>query len=130
MAEVVEKIAIKVIQTGTVVRNHESGVKGVVIDDPFEVCGPNEVPVVYEGTTLYGGTDVEKLELIGPENAQADFVKCGAGRGEEACIFLTIGPEGPECQRFGSLRNALIARKESMTAQREPSQLYPACQLT
>ena len=114
-----------------VVRNKKTGKKGVTVDDlpaPLDCCLPEETPVVYEGETVVVGTLTEDLEVIGPENAIADLKKCGAGT-DKCCIFLTIGREGPECQRFGPLRFQLIMRKEQMRAQREPVELYPACQL-
>jgi len=112
----------------TVVVNKE-GLMGVVINDSFGCCSSNEVPVVYEGSSTFCGTDIRELKIIGPENAQADMKKCGAGEGEECCIFMSIGPEGPMCERFGGLRFTLMARRNSMNAKREPTQLFPNCQL-
>jgi len=123
-----EKLSLGVIQTKTLVKNKE-GITGVVVDDPFGCRGSGEVPVVYEGTTHFKGTNFEDLEIIGPENAIADLKKCGAGLGKDTCIFLIIGSKGPECQRFGELRYDLITRKSSMIANREPTELYPKCQL-
>lgn len=115
---------------GTKVKNKKSGELGVVVTDPYGCCAPQEVPVQYEGTTAYLGTDVSILEDLGPENAKADLMKCGAGQEKECCIFLVVGSNGPECQRFGPLRNTLISRKDKMAAQREPTELFPACQLS
>ena len=117
------------METGTVVVRKD-GTKGIIINDSFNCCGPNEVAVVYEGSTAFLGTDVEDLEVIGPENAKADMEKCGAGKGEECCIFLTIGSNGPGCERFGSLRDSLIFRRSQMRAKREPDKLFPNCQLS
>ena len=114
---------------GTLVRNKNTKVVGVVVDDPFNCCSEKEVPVLYEGVTFSSGTFPENLEIIGQENAQADLEKCGAGQGENCCIFLVIGETGPECERFGSLRTSLIF-KEGMVAKREPAQLFPNCQLS
>lgn len=63
-------------------------------------------------------------EQPGPE---ADFVKCGAGRGAECCKFLLAGPDGAECGRFGSLDNLL--RSRPMIAARIPAEPFPLCQL-
>jgi len=90
--------------------------------------GPDEVSVVYDNSTTAIGTDWQTLEVIGPENAVADPKKCGAGRGEDCCIFLTGGSNGFICERFGSLRWSLIFR--TMNAKREPSELYPRCQFS
>lgn len=121
----------KKMNLGTKVKNKETGELGVVVTDQWNCCGPGEVLVVYEGTTASHGTDLNLLEYLGPENAKADLRKCGAGQGgEKCCIFLVVGSNGPECQRFGPLRNTIIFRKDKMAAQREPSELFPACQLS
>lgn len=115
------------IREGTLVRRKEDGKPGVAVTDPFNCCSDNEVPVVYEGSTAFLGTDEDKLEAVGPENAVADLTRCGAGRGAECCKFLVVGADGPECQRFGRLRYTLMFN-HAMTAQREPLELFPACQ--
>jgi hypothetical protein len=112
-----------------VVRNKATDCIGVICRDlpgPLSCNGPDEVSVVYDGTTCASGTDYRELEIIGPENAVADLEKCGAGRGEETCIFLVVGSRGAECQRFGSLRWDLIFR--TMNAKRNPDRLFPHCQ--
>ncbi len=111
-----------------VVRNKETGSIGVTCEDlpgPLSCNGPDEVSVVYDGTTVASGTDYRELEIVGPENAVTDLNKCGAGRGEEACIFLVVGAG---CQRFGDLRWDLIFR--TMRAKRHPEKLFPKCQLS
>jgi hypothetical protein len=113
----------------TVVRNMKDGRLGVVVYDNYGCCSEDEVPVVYDGTTYFSGTDRNLLEVVGPENAVAEPKKCGAGRGAECCKFLVMGPGGFECQRFGEMRDALIF-KSDMTAQRQPAELYPMCQLS
>ncbi|MBI2624777.1 MAG: hypothetical protein HYW70_00335 [Candidatus Nealsonbacteria bacterium] len=118
------------IGIGMVVKNKVTEKKGVVVDDPFGCCASFETPVAYEGSTsLFIGTDTKDLKVIGPENAKADLMKCGAGQGKKCCIFLVVGSSGPECQRFGDMRLDIIFRKDKMTAQREPTKLYPNCQL-
>lgn len=122
-----DKISIQ-----TVVKNRQSGKIGVVCPDlggMLSCCTDEEVPVVYEGTSVSCGTLFDQLEIIGPENAGADLKKCGAGQGENCCIFLTVGTNGPECQRFGNLRWDLVFRKSSMASKREPTELFPGCQL-
>jgi len=59
------------------------------------------------------------------DHTKPDPIKCGAGRGEECCIFLTAGSKGFECERFGSLRDMLISR--TMNAKRNPEEPYPQC---
>lgn len=72
-------------------------------------------------------TDPSTLTVLGPENAVPDPKRCGAGRsGGDACIFLTVGAGGFQCERYGSLRWALIFN-EGMRARRRPSEPYPGC---
>lgn len=113
----------------TVVRNKKSGSVGVVCPDfcgVLSCCTDDEVPVVYEGTSVPCGTSFDQLEIVGPENAVADLKKCGAGEGENCCIFLTVA-DRPQCQRFGDLRWSLVFR--NMSAKRNPAKLFPDCQL-
>jgi len=114
-----------------IVKNNKTGSIGVTCSDlpgPLSCNGPDEVSVVYEGTTCASGTDYRELVIVGPENAVADLHKCGAGRGEEACIFLVVGSNGAGCQRFGNLRWDLVFR--TMSAKRHPDKLFPKCQLS
>jgi hypothetical protein len=113
------------------VRNTETGERGVVVNDfpgMLRVCDHTEIPVVYEGSSGFFGTDYQKLEYIGFEEAVPDLQRCGAGKGEECCKFLTAGPGGLVCERFGQFRNTLLF-KNDMTAKREPVELFPACQI-
>ena len=52
---------------------------------------------------------------------------CGIGRGEDCCIFLTVGANGFCCERFGSLHDTLVARQPGMSAKRMPTDPYPYC---
>jgi hypothetical protein len=116
-----------------VVLNKKTGKKGVTVDDApgmLYCCSDEETPVAYEGDTAFMGTLTKDLKVIGPENAVADLKKCGAGKGKQCCIFLSVGRNGAECERHGSLRFDIIMRKEKMSAQREPTEPYPKCQLT
>lgn len=110
---------------GTKVRNTETGKHGVVVDDIMNCCSSDETPVVYEGETGFLGTDTNNLEDLGPENAQADLHKCGAGKGADCCIFLTGNADGPHCERFSSFRNHLIFK--TMRAKRHPAEPWPEC---
>ena len=112
----------------TVVRRKSDGATGVVVNDNFGCCLPSEVPVVYHGTTSFLGTEVSDLEEVGPENAAADFRKCGAGQGAECCRFLVGGAGGAECARFSSMRDRIIF-KSDMNAKRDPSEPYPECMI-
>lgn len=117
------------VQPGMVVRS-VGGKTGVVIDDEFGVCSGNETLVVWEGTDFGLGSPTEDLEIVGPENAKADLKRCGAGRGEQCCIFLTVGMDGPECARHTGLRTTILVHARGMNAQRYPLEMYPNCQLT
>jgi len=57
-----------------------------------------------------------------------DPKKCGAGQGEKCCVFLTLGPNGFQCQRDGEMGNFLFSRND-MIAKRAPIHSYPDCQL-
>lgn len=117
------------IEPGTVVKNKISGAMGVVVKDSFGVCDGEETAVIYEGTLYSVGTETSHLEVIGKENPKADLKKCGAGKGKERCIFLGIGPNGPQCKRFSSLRGFLLSKRSDMIAKRVPTKLFPKCQL-
>ncbi len=114
----------------TVVRRKDTGETGIVCPSLgiLNCNGPDEVSVVYAGSTAAIGTDRALLEVLGPEEAIADFVRCGAGRGKDTCIFLAAGAGGPSCERFGPIRWNLIFR--TMRAERNPEQLFPDCQLS
>lgn len=111
----------------TRVRRKSDGQLGVVVNDNFDCCLPTEVPVVYDGSTAFLGTDRANLEDLGPENANADLHRCGAGKGAECCRFLTVGAEGACCERFSPFRDSLIFK--DMNAQRNPSEPYPKCMI-
>ena len=112
----------------TIVRRKSNGALGVVVQDRFNCCTPSEVPIVYHGTTLFLGTEIDDLEEVGPENAVADFRKCGAGQGAECCVFLTGGAKGADCERFGTFRDTLLF-KSNMNAKRNPAEPYPECMI-
>ncbi len=112
----------------TVVKKIKTGEVGVVVSDHFGVCTSNETLVVFDGDTFAIGTSTDKLEVVGPEKAVADFKRCGGGKGKECCMFLAADAGGFCCERFGSLRYSIIF-KDGMTAQRHPARLYPECQL-
>jgi len=113
------------MKTGTRVLNTESGKIGHVINDSFRCCGDNETLIVYEGTSCGFGTDQSLLEETEQIEHIPDLEKCGAGRGGECCIFLTVSGDGPCCERFTSLRDNLIFK--TMTAKRDPPEPYPLC---
>lgn len=105
----------------------KGGRRGVTAPDFMSCCLPIETPVIWSGESAFEGTDTDTLTVIGPEDAKADFHKCGAGREAQCCKFLTGGPLGACCERFSGLRYTLIF-KSGMSAQREPIEPYPACQ--
>jgi hypothetical protein len=111
------------------VLNTKTQQKGVIIDDlpgMLSVCHPDQVLVVYEGTNTGEATDYKDLAITGTEEAVADDRKCGVFNGTDCCRFLTIGADGPECERFGASRHSLIFHER--TAQRNPVEPYPLCQ--
>lgn len=117
------------ITTGRKVRNTKTGALGVTVDDFMTCCTPWETPVVYYGTDSFLGVPTEDLEDMGPENAIADYDRCGGGGGANCCIFLTMGSEGKFCcERHASLRYHLQFKRREMVAQRAPVSAYPDCQ--
>lgn len=114
------------MQAGTRVKNTETGKFGRIVADVYGCCDDTEEAVVYDGVSAFLGTDREILELVPEEVSQTpDMEKCGAGKGEECCIFLTVGGDGPCCERFTSMRDALIFK--DMNAKRNPKEPYPEC---
>jgi hypothetical protein len=114
----------------TLVEHVPTGRRGATVSDLASACGPDEVPVVYDGETAFEGTSTAEIKVLGPDDAVADLVRCGAGRGAECCIFLVVGAGGPECARFTrGLHWTLVFRREQMQARREPRALYPGCLL-
>ena len=112
------------------VKNTKTNMVGTTCPDMSGMLacnGPGEVSVVYDGDGYANGTQETVLEVIGPENAVPLAEKCGAGKGEECCIFLVMGAKGFECERFGSLRWDLMFRSRSMSAKREPKEPFPHC---
>ena len=103
------------------------GRTGTTCPDCMSCCAPDETPVVWDGEDSFEGTPTSTLTILGPENARPDPSRCGTGRGKDCCIFLTVGAEGFECQRFSSLRFGLMFRKSTMSAQRQPTPPYPGC---
>ena len=72
---------------------------------------------------------VTQAEIVRPPNPYPH--KCGAGRGEACCIFLTAGGGGFHCERFGPLDEALRHRAPTMNARRIPGDEtpYPDCMI-
>ncbi len=56
------------MQIGMIVRNIITKKKGVVTNDTFGVCSPEQIFVVYDGTYSSTYTHRENLEIIGSEN--------------------------------------------------------------
>ena len=112
----------------TLVRHIPTGKIGVVVSDFMACCTDSEVPVVFDGTNSFAGTLEGDLKVLGPEQAIPDFKRCGGGQGARCCRFLVAGARGLECERFGHLRYMLIFKRD-MTAQRDPTALYPSCLL-
>jgi len=113
------------MKVGTAVLNKETGIKGHVIIDSFRCCLDKEELVVYENTNCGLGTNRNLLEVITEEPHIPDIEKCGAGKGEECCIFITVSGKGFMCERFSELRDSLIFK--TMNAKRDPIEPYPEC---
>lgn len=118
------------IKSGHVVEDKQTGRKGVTWDDKYDVCADWETPVFWDGEQSFLGTNTETLKDLGLEQAIPDMKKCGAGLGVSCCIFLVVGSDGPECQRFKSMRFALEYKRDTMTAKRRPVAMYPDCMMT
>ncbi len=108
------------------VRHTPDGRTGTVCPDLHNSCGPDEVAVVFDGINGFDGMPETDLEDLGPENAIPELDACGAGKGDDCCIFLTVGPNGFDCERYSSLRWSLIF-KSGMSAKRNPTEPYPQC---
>lgn len=119
----------------------KDGKRGVTVPDFMGCCAGWETPVVwllpvelrgqpseaYAPGKSFVGEPTQKLTVIGPEKAEADPAKCGAGT-TECCIYLTVGAGGFACERFSDLRYTIMFRKEKMNAQYDPVVPYPRCQ--
>jgi len=113
------------MEIGTRIKNRETGEFGHVIRDTFRVCGGTEFLVVYDGTNTGLGTNASLLEPIPGFMPVPDPRKCGAGREADCCIFITVGTDGPCCERFTVIRDDLIFK--TMHAARNPEEPYPEC---
>lgn len=107
------------------VRCTEDGAEGFAIRDSFQCCDEYEELVVYDNTNVGCGTLKSLLVEIPFIVPIPDLKKCGAGKGDKCCIFLTVGKDGFNCERFTELRDALIFR--TMNAKRDPKEPYPHC---
>ncbi len=116
------------MEMGTVVKSRESGLLGVVCPDlpSYLRCGdPGDITVQFQGTPATLELPPSDVEIIGMEDPVPDYKKCGSGLGENCCIFLVVDGGGFRCERHRSLRWRLIF--STMTAKRNPGELYPAC---
>jgi hypothetical protein len=110
------------------VRNLVDGRTGVTVPDHWRDCKPSESVVHWHGESVVeAGVLDSDLELVGPESPVANAAACGAGRGRDCCIFLTVGIHGLECDRHTTLRADILIRKPGMSAQRQPDEAFPAC---
>lgn len=116
----------------TVVRHRQNGQVGMVSVDLsgfMSVAQPGQVPVRFEGQEWLEAVDAGQLQVVEQVQVQPDLARCGAGQGAQCCIFLTGGPDGPSCERNGSMHMALQVRRHNMTARRLPTQVWPKCML-
>ena len=114
----------------TRVRVRSTGQTGTVCPDLQGMLtdSPDGVPVVIDGMGTSQEASPSDLDDLGPENAVADEA-CGRGKGADCCIFMVFGPDGFQCERFGSMRWTLIFKKAEMASQREPIAAYPDCKV-
>ncbi len=117
------------IPIGKIVRNKRTGEIGFTVPDNYGCCLDDEALVNYEGDYFADGTKFKDLEIIEVEMPKADPEKCGMGKLEKCCIFLVVDANGFRCERFTSNRQSLTLRKDKMTAQRHPKEMYPKCQI-
>jgi hypothetical protein len=68
----------------------------------------------------------EKFILL---TKQEYTIGCAAGQGAACCRFLVAGADGIECARNTVFHDQLVARGDTMVAQRTPTAPYPQCQL-
>jgi len=59
---------------------------------------------------------------------QADFKRCGVGRGAECCAYLVAAGSGAECGRVG-MKTTIDGLVHRMNAKRQPVEAWPDCQL-
>lgn len=111
------------MKTGTRVKR-DDGKLGMVVDNFMGSCDADEIPVVYDGSTYFDGTNEGRLTDLGIPDHKPDVKKCGGGT-DQCCIFLTCEADGFKCARFSYLRNQLIFR--TMNAKRHPPEPYPDC---
>ena len=117
------------VSTGKIVKNKKTRDIGFTVSDRFRLASSTEAMVNFEGSTTEVSIDFKDLEIIHPEMPNPDPDKCGMGKGEECCIFLTVAQNGFRCERFTGSRRSIINRKHEMGAQRHPVEMYPDCQL-
>lgn len=111
---------------GTIVSNKKTGKTGVVVENLWDCCEGNEVPVVYDETDYFAGTIKENLERIGKYDNNCADEKCGLGAGEQTCRYLGMAAGRLICQRFSDSRYPIIFSETE--AQGSPRGLYPKCQ--
>ena len=104
------------------------GRRGVTCTDLMSCCTDDETPVIFDGMSSFVGTKTTELNIIGPENAIADFTKCGGGT-DQCCIYLVVGASGFTCERYSDMRWHFVFNKYKMNAQRDPVEPFPGCQL-
>lgn len=109
----------------TRVRHTSTDRTGTVCPDLMGCCDTDEVAVVWDGLNTFTATAEKHLTDLGPENAIPEPKACGAGKGDDCCVFLTVGANGFECERHSSLRWSLVFK--DMSAKRDPTEPFPQC---
>jgi len=104
-------------RVGTLVKNKEDGKLGAVVNDLFHCCGPNQVPVEWDGTIGIRGVDWNNLEEENLIIPKINSEKC------RTCIYSN----GNECLRYGPGGPCMLYR-DGKAGMRIPDRIYPHCQ--
>ena len=104
-------------RVGTLVKNKEDGKLGAVVNDLFRCCGPNQVPVEWDGTIGIRGVDWNNLEEENLIIPKINSEKC------RTCIYSN----GTECLRYSPGGPCMLYR-DGKAGMRIPDRIYPYCQ--
>lgn len=107
------------------VRNLTTNEEGTVCPQQpyFPEDGP--VTVAYDGLDPHYVKEGTMFVIIGQETPTADLVRCG--RGENACIFATVGGDGLRCERYTNFHWSLYYKQREMRSKRVPTLPWPKC---
>lgn len=128
MLSLTRRSIVMTMKLGTIVKNLDTNIVGVVVRDTWGISTPNEERVVYDGSDEDDAAERTSLEVIGTYEARiTDPSKCGMGMGKLCCRYLSVEVGGFACERFSGLRDG-INLKSNMGSQGVPRHLFPFCQ--